>query len=183
MLAGLEFQQVGHVLAAGCAGCLRQFVCLEAVHATVVGEEQDPIVRGADEEVAHHVVLLEFGAAHAFAAALLVAVGVNLGALRVARGGDGHHNVFAGDEVFLGHIAGSSHDLGAAIVAVLIHDFFEFVAHNGTLALWAGENIFQVGDDFFNLCQFINDFLAFQGGETAQLHSQNGIGLDLINVQ
>ena len=171
------------MLAAGGAARLRQLVGLEAVDAAEVGEEQDPVVGGADEEVLHHVVLLQLGAAHALAAAFLALVGVDLGALGVAGGGDGDHHVFAGDEVFFGDVAGRGDDAGAALIAILIDDLLELVADNCTLALRLGQDVLVVRDLFFDGGQVVDNLLALQGGQAAQLHGQDLVGLDLVDVE
>ena len=70
-LVRLEGQQVRDVLAACGAAGLGQLVGLGPVDPALRGEEQEPVVRRADEEVRDDVVLLEAGALHALAAALL----------------------------------------------------------------------------------------------------------------
>ena len=56
LLVRLEGHHVCHVLALGVAARLGKLVALGAVHAAVVGEEQQPVVRGGDEEVLDDVV-------------------------------------------------------------------------------------------------------------------------------
>ena len=65
VLVGLECQQVGDVLALGVAAAFGDLVGLGAVDAAEVSEEQQPVVRGRDEEVFDHVVAAQLGAAHA----------------------------------------------------------------------------------------------------------------------
>ena len=120
----LEGQQVGHVLALGVPAGLGQFVGLGPVDAPEVGEEQQPVVGGGDEEVLHDVVAAQLGTLDALAAALLRAVVVAARALDVAAAGDGDHHFLFGNQVFHGHVAVVAHeDLGAAVVPVLGHDF------------------------------------------------------------
>ena len=71
-------------------------VGLGAVDASEVGEEEQPVVRGGDEEVLDHVIAAQLGAAHALAAALLGAVVVRTGALGEAVAGDGDDDVLFG---------------------------------------------------------------------------------------
>ena len=73
-LLRLERQQVGDMLAARRARRLRKVVCLGAVHPALRGEEQDPVVGRADEEVVDDVVLLEPRTLNALTAAFLAAV-------------------------------------------------------------------------------------------------------------
>src|SRR5690606_37200379 len=81
VLIGLEGHEVRDVLALRVPRCLGQLVALGAVDPALVGEEQQPAVRGRGEEVLDHVVLAQGGVAHSLAAALLGAVLVLAGAL------------------------------------------------------------------------------------------------------
>src|SRR5436190_123845 len=77
-----------------------EFVRLGPVNPTLVREEEDPVVRGRDEEVADDVVLPQGRAGDALATPFLGPVEIGLGALGVARAGDRDDHVFPGDEVF-----------------------------------------------------------------------------------
>ena len=97
-------------------------------------------------------------------------IGIHLGALSVAGRGNGDHDVLAGDEVLIGHIAGRRNNFGAAFIAILIDDLCQLIVDNLALALLAGEDILQVGDFALDLRQLVNDLLAFQCSQLAQLH-------------
>ena len=116
-LLGLERQQVGHVLAPRGAGGLGQVIGLGPVHPALRGEEQDPVVGGADEEVVDDVVLLEACALHTLAAALLAAVQVGLGPLGVTGLGDRDDHLFAGDQVLVGDVPGAPEEPGELVPA------------------------------------------------------------------
>ena len=105
LLVRLEGEQVGHVLAAGDPAGLRQLVRLGPVDPALVGEEQDPVVGGGDEEVVDDVVLRSCAPLDALAAAPLRPVEVGLGALGVAGAGDRDDHVLLGDQVLHGHLA------------------------------------------------------------------------------
>ena len=57
------------------------------------------------------------------------------------------------------------------------------VAHDAALALRLGQDVFQVGDLGLDLGQVVDDALPFQGGQPAQLHVQDRLGLDLVDVE
>ncbi len=162
---------------------LGQLVRLGAVHAALGGEEQDPVVGGAHEEVPNDVVLLEAGTLDALAAALLAAVQVGLGALGVAGLGDGDHHVLAGDQVLVGDVAVGRDDLGAPVVAELLDDLGQLVADDGALPLRLGEDVLEVGDLDLDLGQLVDDLLPLEGREPSQLHREDGVGLDLVDVE
>ena len=54
---------------------------------------------------------------------------------------------------------------------------------NLALALLAGEDILQISDLALDFRQLIDDLLAFQGSQFAQLHGQDGVGLDIVDVE
>ena len=124
------------MLALRVAAGLLHLVGLGAVDAALVREEQQPVVRGGDEEVLDHVFAAQLRALDALAAAVLAAVVVAAGALDVAAAGDGDDHLLFGDEVFDAHVAvEAEHDLGAAVVAEPVDDLGELVADDRALAL------------------------------------------------
>ena len=126
---------------------------------------------------------LQPGALHALAAALLAAVQVGLGPLGVAGLGDRDDHLFAGDQIFVGDVTVGRDDPGATVVAVLLDELGELVVHDGALALRLGQDVLEVGDLGLDLGQVVDDALAFQGGQPAQLHVQDRLGLDLVDVE
>ena len=51
------------------------------------------------------------------------------------------------------------------------------------LPLRLGQDVFQVGDLGLDLGQVVDDALTLQGGQPAQLHVQDGLRLDLVDVE
>ena len=51
------------------------------------------------------------------------------------------------------------------------------------LTLRLGQDVFQVGDLGLDLGQVVDDALALQGGQPAQLHVEDRLGLDLVDVE
>ena len=141
LLARLERQQVGDVLALGVAAALGQLVRLGAVDAAEVGEEQQPVVRRRDEEVVDEVVLAQLRAAHALAAAPLRPVVVRPGPLGVAAAGDGDDHLLLGDEVLDADLAVERQDRRAPLVAVLRDDLGQLLGDDVALALLATSRI------------------------------------------
>jgi hypothetical protein len=78
---------------------LRQLVDLRAVDLAAVGEEQQVVVRRADEEVLDVVAVLHVHAGHADAAAALLAVGRQRQGLDVAGLRDRDDHLLVGDQV------------------------------------------------------------------------------------
>ena len=171
------------MLSLGIARPFRQLVSLQTVHASLVGEEQQPVVRACQEEVVDHVVLTQLGALDTLAATVLRTVFVGLGALDETGVSDGHDHVFFRNQIFDVHFTGVWQDLGSTFVAILGHDFVKLVAHDLALTLRLGENVVVVGDTTHQLVVLVENLLAFQCGQSAQLHGQNGVGLHFVHVQ
>ncbi len=74
------------------------------------------------------------------ATAPLLAVGGDGGALEVAGVGDGDGDLLVGDEVFELQLGGLVEDLRAALVAVLLADFFELLDDDAAEFLLRGED-------------------------------------------
>ena len=72
-------------------------------------------------------------------------------------------------------------DLGAAVVAEAVDDLGELVADDRALALGVGEDRLEVGDLPLELGGLVDDLLALEGGEAAQLHGEDRVGLQLVD--
>ena len=183
LLARLERHHVGDVLALAVAAGIRQLVGLGAVDPAEVGEEEQPVVRGRGEEVVDHVLAAQRGPAHALAAAPLRAVRVDPGALGVAATGDRDDDVLLGDEVLHRHVTVERHDLRAPVVAELPDDLGELLGDDVALATRLGEDVGEVEDHRLELVVVVDDLLALEGGQAAQLHVEDGLGLHLVDVE
>ena len=110
-------------------------------------------------------------------------VQVDLRALDIAASRDGDDDVLLGDEVLHGHVALGRDDAGASLVAELLHDVGELVADDLPLAALGGEDRFEVGDPLLDLGELVDDPLALEGGEAAQLEQEDRAGLLGIDVE
>jgi hypothetical protein len=101
-------------------------------------------------------------------------------ALDVAPPRDGHHDVLVGDEVLVGELLVSAAlDARAAILAVPDVQLAKFVADDLEDPLRVGEDVLQLSDPLDHGHVLVLDLLALQGGQAAQLHLEDGVGLDL----
>ena len=89
----------------------------------------------------------------------------------------------SGDEILDVHLAAVRQNLGATLIAIPGDDFVELVADDPALAFRLGENIVVVGDLAHQLVMLVDDLLRFHIGQSHQLHRQDGIGLNLIDVE
>ena len=144
--AGLQVEQAGHGFAFAGGAHVGDFVDLEPVDAAFVGEAEQVGVGGVDDELGDEVFFARLHAEAAGAAAPLLAVGGDGGALEVAGMGDSDGDLFVGDEVFELQLGGLVDDLGAALVAVFVADGFELLDDDVAELLLGGEDGFVLGD-------------------------------------
>ena len=126
-LIRLQADQVRNVFPFADSGGIGNFVNLEPVDAAFVGEDQQVIVRRGDEEILDEILRARAHADAALAAARLPAIGVDRGAFQIAAVGDGDGHVFDRDQIFEADLAGIVDDLRAALVAVILLNFLEFL--------------------------------------------------------
>ena len=69
------------------------------------------------------------------------------------------------------------------VVAVLLHDRGQLVADDLTLTRLVGQDVLEVGDLALDLGQVVDDALALEGGQAAQLHVEDRVGLDLVDLE
>src|SRR5712691_4237775 len=125
--SGLQADEVADVLAAAGGADVRNFVDLEPVDTAFVGEDQDVGVGGGDEEVFDEILLAGLHAGASGSTAALHAVGGDGRALHVAGMAEGEGNLLVGDEIFENDFRGFVFDASAALVAVQVFYFFEFL--------------------------------------------------------
>ena len=130
-LARLQADQVADVLAFAGSADVGNFVHLQPVDASGVGEDQNVGVRGIDEEMLDEILVARLHAGAARAAAALHAVGGDRRALHVAAVADRDGDLLVGDQVFEMDFGGFVFDHRAAFVAVLFLYFFQFFHDHG----------------------------------------------------
>ena len=152
--------------------------------AAAVGEEQRPVVGVRDEQVLDGVLFARDVADDALAAAMLAAVGRDRLALDVAAAGDRDHDVLVGDEVLVGHLAaGVVGDAGAPLAGVLALELGQLVLDDLADPGRVGEDVLELGDELDDREVLVLDLLALEGGQAGQPHVEDGLGLQLGQVE
>src|SRR5437762_2316590 len=182
-LALAEREQVDHGLALGLAPALGDLVDLQPVHLAEVGEEEEVRVRGGDEEVFDDVFLFRLHASHALAAAALAAVGLDVRALDVARARDGDHHLLVGEEIFDCQLRRLGENLGAPRVAVLLFDLEQLFLDGAHQLGVRGQDALELLDQREHLLVLLDDLVPLQLGQALQPHVQDGLGLDLGELE
>ncbi len=69
--------------------------------------------------------------------------------------------------------------LRAAVIAVLVSDFLQFVSNDLEQSLFAFQYTLQLADEFVDLLKFVAQFQNLKPGQTLQPQIQNGLCLDV----
>ena len=138
----------------GAAG-LGDPIALEPVHLADVGEEQNEIVGGGGEEALHIVLLLQGLGVDPLAAPALGPVGADRGAFDIATLGQGKDALLLLDQVLDVQVVLHIHDLGAAVVPVLVPDGDELVLQHALQHALVAQELVIVGDALLQLLIFV----------------------------
>ena len=90
---------------------------------------------------------------------------------------DGDGDLLVGDKVFHLQLGALVDDLGAAGIAILVADFFQFLDDDGAQFLLAAEDLFVLGDLLADLGELVEDFVDGELGEAVELQLEDGIDL------
>ena len=90
---------------------------------------------------------------------------------------DGDGDLLVGDQVFQFDLGGFVQDLGAAVVAVLLADFFQLLDDHAAQLFLAAQDSFVLGDAVAHFLQLADDLVDGEAREAVQLQFQDGVGL------
>ena len=90
---------------------------------------------------------------------------------------EGNGNLLVGDQIFEDDFCSFVFDAGAALVAVGLFYFFEFLDDDGTKFFLGGEDGFVFFDAPADFFQFVGNFVDGKFGEAVQLQFEDGLGL------
>ena len=163
---------------------LQQLISFCTVHTAHIGEEQNPVVGGGHKEMLHHIIPTQLGAPNTLTAAMLAAVLVAAGALHIPAASNGNHHLLFGDQILHRHIpVKTAQDLGAALIAVPIHNLTQLFGNNLALTILRSNNRVVLSNQTHQLIVAVLNLLTFQSRQTTKLHIQNSLRLRLINIQ
>ena len=140
-------------------------------------------MRRGREQVLDVVAVAQLRATHTLAAPVLHAVQIGLGALGVPARGDRDDDLLVGDEVLVGQVAVGRDDARAAVVAELVDDLGQLGRDDRALTLVGGQDVLVVGDESLELEELVEDLLPLEGREAPQLHLEDRVGLQLVDVE
>ena len=144
--ARLQADQVADVLALAGGADVGNFVHLQPVDASRVGEDQNVGVRRGDEEMLDEIFVARLHAGAARASAALHAVGGDRRALHVAAVADRDCDLLVGDQIFENDFRSFVFDARAALVAVELLYFFQLFDDDVAQLLLRSENGFVLGN-------------------------------------
>ena len=182
-LALAQRQHVHERAALGRARRLGQLVDLLPVDLAAVGEEEQEVVRRADEEVLDVVLVLHVHAGDADAAALLLAVGGERQRLDVAGLRDRDDHLLVGDQVLDVHVVLGEGDLGAPLVAVALLDLEQLLLDQAHHARLVAEDLAQLLDPLERVRVLLLDLVRLERGEPLEAQVEDRLGLDLREAE
>ena len=154
-------------------------VNFQPVDAAFIGENQQIGMRGRDDQMLDHVLGARGHADAAFAAARLAAVGIDRGALQITAARHRDRDVFHLYQVFEPDFAGILDDLGAALVAEFLLDFFQFLDDHAAQDFFRTQDFQILCDPGLNFGQLIDNLLLFHTGQALELQFDDGLRLRL----
>ena len=179
----LHGQDVHDVGALGGLAALGDLVALLAVDLAGIGEEQDVVVGGGGEHV-HHAVLVPGGDALLAHAALgLGGVLADGGALDITGLSQSKDALLLLDQVLDIDLVLHVLDLGDAVVAVLVADGSQLILQHAAQHILVGQQLLEVGNLGFQIGVLLLQLLAVQTLKCFQAHIQNGLCLDLVQLE
>ena len=177
LLALLQLEEVDNIGTNTGTAALADLIALEPVDTAPVGEEQDIVMGGAEEQFFHEVLVPLAHARNTPSAPALGLVGISRLTLDIPQMGQGDDTVAFGDQILDVHFTAHSLYLGTAGISVLLTDSVHLTLDNGLELLLIAENALQLGNLAQDLSQFFLDLDAFHTGQLAQTHGYNGAGL------
>ena len=133
-----------------------------------------------NEKMLHEIIFFQIRSSlHALATAFLLTIQRYRHALDIPCLRHGDDNIFIGNKILNINVFRCAGNLGTARRAEALldfhHLFFDDAAHQGVVF----QNALVVFDLFAQFLQLRFNLFAFQAGQTAQLHFQDGIALTL----
>ena len=168
------------------AGSLCRFgdhIALDVIYLALIREQQNMIVRGADEHILHKVLFLGFMSRDADAAAVLRLVFGDGQTLGIAAVREGNDNVLHGNEVLVLDVAFARGYFRFTGRRIAVFDVREVIFNDFQHAAFARKNIFEVGDGVVQSVEFVLQFFHFQRGQTLQAHFKDGVRLFFVQFE
>src|SRR5467141_2749747 len=131
----------------------------------------------------NEIFFLRLRADAPLAAARLVPVGIRRRALDVPRVADGNQHLRVGDQVFELDLIDLVDDLRAAIVSVGFVHFAQLADDDLLEFLVACQNLAQLGDQFTNGLQFLDNFVDRKLRQPVQLQFEDGVDLRITEAE
>ena len=157
---------------------------LGAEAATLIGEEEGPVMRVRNLERLHCVLFTRGHAAHALPAAMLLSVGGERLALDVAATTDRDHHILIRNEVFIRHLTGGVLcNAGAALIAELLLQLGVLRGDDLGDALRIGKDVFELLDQPEDFQILVFDLLTLKCGKPGEAHVQDRLRLQFAQLE
>ena len=182
-VARLDLQQVLYGTPLVLLRTFGDVVHTEPVAAAALGEEHHRVVHRGHVDVLDEVAVARGTGFHADASPALGAELGQRGALDVAQMRNGDDHLVVGIEVLGVEFLSAGHDLGAALVAVLVLHLYELVLHHLAAEAVVGEDLVVVFNLLLQVVKLAVELLLLQTGELGQTHVHDGLRLHLVQSE
>ena len=179
----LKRQDVCNMAALGGASGFGNHITLEPMDASRIRKEEQIVMCRCHEQMLDVILFLQALTGNASAAAFLCAVGVYRQALDIAAVGEGVAAFALLDQILILDLIDHVHDLGAALIAVLVTDGGQFVLQNALDQIDIAENTLKISDFLFQLLIFVLELFTFQTLQRLQTHIENGLRLNVAQTE
>ena len=183
LVVRLDVDQVLDGPSLGGTGAFWNFENPHPEAASVLREDEQPIVVGRREDLLDEILVAGDGPLGPHSTAGLLLVFVEAGSLDVAGVADGDDHLLVRNHVLDAQFGTGEFDAGAALVAELLLHFQELVlddAHAEGLVLQDG---LESADQLHQLIVLGAQFVALESGQLLEAHVEDGPGLDLAQLE
>ena len=169
--------------ATGLTAPQRCFPRLHAVHATLVGEDEQAVFAETRRDQLWSVLCLGGDALQPTSTAILGTEGFNRRVTNVVVFAQRDHDGSLFDEILTVHGQRHRVDERASLIAVSVHKFCKFILENRQPTRPRREDVFKIGNHQLEFLMFVLDLGDVKTAELVQAAFCNGLGLCLAEIE
>ena len=173
-----QLQQINDRNAFRSSSIFRHIESAQTEYPSLIGEEQDKVMRRHADKLINDIILIEGHALDAFAAAVLHFIGRTWNPLDIAVFREGDDDIIHRNEIFIFHICDRIDDFRLSRIAILVFNDKQFLFEDGFHTTVVSKNIFQIINLDQQFLIFILNLFPFQTRQSSELHIENCLGLN-----
>ena len=178
--------KVDHILnctAFGLFVAFRQFIYLEPVQTTHLGEEHHRRVHRSLVNVLDEILITSTTGFRTDTAACLLTEVCQRRTFDITEVRYGNYHIIVGIHILRVELGSHLHDPGTTLVAVFLFDLHKLFVDDVVTHLFAGEQLVEVSDEFLDLLILLLQLIDTQAGESTQTHIYDRFRLQVVQVE